>query len=98
MRAPMERFAGATPDVAVRVIQDCVLLAIQLRAPPPVLAIETLWNAGLTPPLVAENAAAWVESESTGGAPVRIKITEIVCGELLAPKAAMVMVSLYVPA
>src|SRR5689334_10367056 len=98
MSAPMERVAGAAPEVAFRVSQDCVLVAVQPRDPPPAFAIETLCAAGLVPPLVAENAAAWVDSESTGGAPVSVKVTEIVCGELVASEAATVMVSVYVPA
>src|SRR5579862_796565 len=45
------RLAGAVPEAADSVIQDCVLLADQFSVPPPVLLMVTACELGLLPPV-----------------------------------------------
>src|SRR5690349_22581999 len=89
---------GAVPEVAERVSQDCVLLAVQLSVPTPVLAIVTVCGAGLVKPAVAVKVTAFVDTVKVGIAAFTTKLTFMVCGEDAAPGALIVTVSVYVPA
>jgi hypothetical protein len=84
---------GAVPDVADRVSHDCVLLAVQLSVPTPVLAIVTLCGVGFVKPAVAEKLTAFEETLNLGIAAFTIKVTPTVCGDDTAPGALTVTVS-----
>ena len=51
------RLAGAVPEAAESVSQGCVLVAVQLSVPPPVLVIPMFCDAGFEPPAAAEKVA-----------------------------------------
>ena len=89
---------GAVPEVAERVSQDCVLLAVQFSVPTPVLAMVTVCGAGLVKPAVAVKVTAFVDIVNVGIAAFTTNVTFTVCGEDPAPAALTVTVSVYVPA
>jgi hypothetical protein len=58
---------GALPEVEDRVSQDCVLLAVHVSVPPPVLEMFTACELGLLPPAVVEKLAEAADKLRTGG-------------------------------
>jgi hypothetical protein len=96
--APIDRMAGAVPEAADNVSQDCVLPAVQLSVPPPVFEIVTGSDTGLLPPATPENVRVPVDRDNTGDALLRFSVTLTVAGEPPAPEALMVTVSVQVPA
>jgi hypothetical protein len=69
-------------------------LADHDSVPPPAFVMLTVWAAGALPPIVKENVALLVESDSDGGGAVTVNFTEIVCG--VAPEAVTLIDPLYV--
>src|SRR5258708_2685950 len=73
--------------------------AVQLIEPEPVFETLTVLAAGSVPPTVAVNASVAGVTDSTGGGGgSTVSVTVTVFGEPVAPAAASVMSSVYVPA
>ena len=71
-----------------------------LRVPPPLLVMATLWLAGLVPPCVAAKVRLLADKAMPGGSVdgATVKVTDTICGLLLAEVAARKTFALYVPA
>ena len=96
MDAVKPRLDGAVPEAAESVSHGWVLLALQLRVPPPAFAIVMFFAAGFEAPAVAEKLTGAPDTLSTGeggGAAETFNVTFTLCGDPLAPAAATVTVS-----
>jgi hypothetical protein len=88
------RLAGAVPEAADKVSQDCVLDAVQLNVPPPVFEILTFWDAGFEAPAVAEKLTLNEPTLNCGGrgALPTTSVTATVCVPALPPLIVTVSV------
>jgi hypothetical protein len=84
---------GAVPELPDRVSQLCVLLALQFSDPPPAFEMLTFCAAGLAPPTVAEKVTPVGDTLNDGCAALITNVTLTDAGELVAPGAVTVMVS-----
>ena len=94
--APMVSVAGdppaADPEVPDNVSQDCVLLALQLNVPEPVLEIVTGCEVGLAAPAVAENVSVPLDNDTVGGV-IKLSVMLTVDGDPVTPDDVTVTVS-----
>ena len=88
------RLAGAVPEAADRVSQDCVLPAVQLSVPPPLFVILRFWDAGFEPPAAAEKVKVDAPTLNIGGggAALTTSVTATVCVPALPPFTVTVSV------
>ena len=86
------------PDDGLTVSQAALPLALQLKVPPPVLLMLTVWAEGLAPPCwaVKDRLVGLAPMAGGTGAVVTVKVTGTVTG--VAPVALRVMVPVCVPA
>jgi hypothetical protein len=97
---PIERSAGAVPDVALTVSQfvpEAVVGVAVKFAALPVLVIATVWLAGAPPPVWKLNVK-WFELTFTSGSAETTIVTGIASVGLAAPGAVIVTLPVYVPA
>ena len=86
--------AAPVPEVAPSDSHGCVFDTVQFKVPPPLLAIEIVWPAGLTPPAVALNESELADTETPGtGAAATVNVTATVFAAGFAPAAEIVIVS-----
>ena len=85
------------PDSGDRVNHEALSLADQVKVPPPVLLIASVWAAGFVPPCVAvkDRLVGLAPMAGGTGAAVTVKVTGTETGE--APVAVNVIVAVYVP-
>ncbi len=83
------------PEVGFRISQDCVFEAAQFSVPPPEFQTERV-PLGFDPPTIALKGMDERSLAIFGVAlpPVSVSVTETVCGELVAPEAEIVIVSI----
>jgi hypothetical protein len=79
------------PDVGLRVNQGTFSLTDQVRVPPPVLLILTVWLAGLVPPRVAVKAIVVGLAPMVGGTEAAVTVKLIGTVTLEAPVAVSVI-------
>ncbi len=83
------------PEVGLIVNQDCVFVAVQLSVPTPEFQTERVPGVGLDPPAVALKGNDEALMPIPGVvAPATVSVTGTVRGELEAPEAVMVILSL----
>ncbi len=85
------------PEVCESVNQGALSLAVQVRVPPPVLLMFSVWAAGLPPPCCAVKDRVVGLAPMLGGTGAAITVKVTGTEVLLAPGALMVIVPLYVP-
>ena len=87
---------GALPEAGLRVSQVALSLTLQLKVPPPVLVMLTVWTEGFVPPCTPVKLRLVGLRPMVGGtgAAVTVKVTGTVCGVLVAPVAVTVIVPL----
>jgi len=85
------------PEVCESVNQGALSLAVQVRVPPPVLPMLSVWAAGLPAPCCAvkDRVVGLVPMRGGTGAAATVNVTGMEV--LLTPGALMIMVPLYVP-
>ena len=86
--------AGVTESQAGAVVS---VVAVQLKVPPPLLAIAIVWLTGFVPWRALKLRLVGVRT-IVGAGNMTVRVTLIDCGVLVAPVAAMVTVFMYVPA
>ena len=87
---------GAVPLLGLRESQEAFSEADHDNVPPPVFVMDTVFDDGFEPYLVAEKLRE-VGLRPIVGAVVMVKVTGMVLGLLVAPEALTVIVPVYVP-
>ena len=85
---------GALPEAGLRVSQVALSLTLQLKVPPPVLVMLTVWTEGFVPPCTPVKLRLDGLNPMVGGAAATVSVTGRVCGLLVAPVAVVVIVAL----
>ena len=85
------------PEAGESVSQVTLSLAVQLRVPPPVFLMLSVWAAGLPPPCWAVNDMLVVLAPMAGGAGAAVTVKVTGTEALDAPVALIVMMPVWVP-